>query len=54
MGNSFGTLWPGKSLNNVHMEHLKARSEQWEHTYKIVSESLNIQQDKEVVEFAII
>lgn len=46
MGNSFGTLWSGKSLNSVHMEHLKTKSEQLEHTCKVVSESLNIQQNQ--------
>lgn len=46
MGNLISTLWSGKSLNNVHREHLKAKSEQLEYTYKILSDSLNIEQDE--------
>ncbi|HHF7365967.1 TPA: hypothetical protein ACPSKY_001071 [Legionella bozemanae] len=45
MGNTFATLWSGKSLNTVHMEHLKAKSEQLEHACKIVSEALTTSQD---------
>ncbi|HHF7374738.1 hypothetical protein [Legionella bozemanae] len=45
MGNTFATLWSGKSLNTVHMEHLKAKSEQLEHACKIVSEALATSQD---------
>ncbi|STX52044.1 Uncharacterised protein [Legionella busanensis] len=51
MGNSVGTLWSGKSLNSVHMEHLKAKSEQLEHTCKEVNEYLDIQQDEEAEKF---
>lgn len=46
MGNAYGTLWSGKSLNNVHMEHLKAKVEQLAQVHTIVSESLAIQQDE--------
>ncbi|KTD63824.1 hypothetical protein Lsan_1257 [Legionella santicrucis] len=45
MGNSLNTLWSGKSLNNVHMEHLKAKSVQLEHACKKVSEFLATTQD---------
>ncbi|WP_058533955.1 hypothetical protein [Legionella saoudiensis] len=54
MGNSFGTLWSGKSLNSIHMEHLKAKSEQLKHTCKIISEFLNIQENQRVEEVPII
>ncbi|KTD43120.1 hypothetical protein [Legionella parisiensis] len=40
MGNAFSTLWSGKSLNTIHMEHLKAKSEQLEHACNVVSEAL--------------
>ncbi|QEY52770.1 hypothetical protein [Legionella longbeachae] len=45
MGNSLSTLWSGKSLNNVHMEHLKAKSEQLEHACNKVREFLAMTQD---------
>lgn len=46
MGNSLSTLWSGKSLNNVHMEHLKAKSEQLEHACKKVGKFLAMTQDE--------
>ncbi|QMT59755.1 hypothetical protein [Legionella sp. PC997] len=53
MGNACSTLWSGKSLNTVHMEHLKAKSEQLEHVRKIVSDSLNIQQEEQIAVISI-
>ncbi|MCE0721770.1 hypothetical protein [Legionella resiliens] len=45
MGNAFGTIWSGKSLNTIHMEHLKAKSEQLEQACNIVSKALAISPD---------
>ncbi|KTD71857.1 hypothetical protein [Legionella tucsonensis] len=47
MGNAFSTLWSGKSLNTIHMEHLKAKAEQLEHACNMVREALAIPQDEE-------
>ncbi|WP_412755743.1 hypothetical protein [Legionella anisa] len=48
MGNAFATLWSGKSLNTIHMEHLQAQLEQLEQTCKIVSEALAISPDEHI------
>ncbi|KTC85246.1 hypothetical protein [Legionella cincinnatiensis] len=54
MGNSVSTLWSGKSLNNVHMEHLKAKSEQVEYACKKVSEFLAMTQDEDAEEYQMV
>lgn len=46
MGNAFSTLWSGKSLNTIHMEHLKAKAEQLERACNIVREALAIPPDE--------
>ncbi|HHT0594702.1 TPA: hypothetical protein ACTXW4_003210 [Legionella anisa] len=48
MGNAFATIWSGKSLNTIHMEHFQEKSEQLEQTCKIVSEALAISPDEHI------
>ena len=52
MGHGYGTLWSGKSLNTIHIEHLKAKLDQLEHVGTIVSNSLKIPQEEIVSEFS--